>query len=94
MTGVDTNILVALALPNHPHHKRVFQAAWKEHQGDTRFVLTSAVAGEFLHVATDTKRLEPALTMSEAFHWLNQWGDATNAEYITDNEAARALWFE
>jgi predicted nucleic acid-binding protein len=69
MTGLDCNILVQLALSDHPAHGATMAAVQAEVQSGNRLVFPTLVINEFLHVITDVRRFSPPLTMIEALDW-------------------------
>ena len=73
MTGLDCNILVQLALQDHPANAATVAAAQAETQRGKRLVFPSLVIDEFLHVITDERRFSPALTMVEALDWMEHF---------------------
>jgi predicted nucleic acid-binding protein len=64
MTGLDCNVLVQLALADHPANSATIAAVQAESQNTGRLVLPPLVVTEFLHVVTDARRFVPPLTMS------------------------------
>jgi predicted nucleic acid-binding protein len=56
MIGLDCNILVQLAIADHPANARTLAAVEAEIQPGTKLVFPSLVATEFLHVVTDERR--------------------------------------
>ena len=72
MTGLDCNILVQLALADHPANAATLAAVQAETQQGHPLVFPSLVVTEFLHVVTDAKRFDPPLTMSEALDWIEE----------------------
>lgn len=82
MTGLDTNVLVALAVRGHPHHQRALAAAAEELSADGGpFVISPVVVAEFLHAVTDPRRVQPALPMTEAQAWLETWSRAVALQW-------------
>lgn len=73
MTGVDANILVALAIGDHPLQSRSVQRVAAELAAGRRLVTTAAVLVEFLHVSTDLRRFSPPLLMEESLGWVEAW---------------------
>lgn len=72
MTGLDCNILVQLALQDHPANAATVAAVRAEAQrGGLTF--PSLVVDEFLHVITDERRFSPPLTMTEAVDWMENF---------------------
>ena len=65
MTGLDCNILVQLALQDHPANAATVTAVRAEVNRGNRLVFPSLVIDEFLHVITDTRRFNPPLTMTD-----------------------------
>lgn len=72
MTGLDCNILVQLALADHPVNAATVAAVQAETQGGGRLAVPSLVVTEFLHVVTDQRRFAPPLTMGEALDWIEE----------------------
>lgn len=72
MTGLDCNILVQLALADHPAHAAAVVAVQNEVQRGDALVFPSLVVTEFLHVVTDARRFDPPLTMIEALDWMEE----------------------
>jgi predicted nucleic acid-binding protein len=73
MTGLDSNILVQLALQDHPANVATIAAVQAETQRGHRLVFPSLVVDEFLHVITDARRFSPPLTMIEALDWVENF---------------------
>ncbi len=69
MTGLDCNILVQLAIQDHPANAATVAAVKAEAQRG-RLVFPSLVINEFLHVITDPRRFDPPLTMTQALDWV------------------------
>ncbi|MDD5138834.1 MAG: PIN domain-containing protein [Verrucomicrobiales bacterium] len=73
MTGLDCNILVQLALQDHPANTATVGVVQAEVQGGRRLVFPPLVINEFLHVVTDARRFSPPLTMVEALDWVENF---------------------
>lgn len=73
MIGLDCNILVQLAIAEHPANARTLAVVQAETEKGTKLVFPSLVATEFLHVVTDDRRFSPPLTMAEATDWLQEF---------------------
>ena len=71
MIGLDCNILVQLAFEEHPAHEKTVVAVRAHTQRSTKLLCSSSVITEFLHVVTDPRRFNPALTMPEALNWID-----------------------
>jgi predicted nucleic acid-binding protein len=72
MIGLDCNILVQLAFADHPANAKTIAAVQTEIKKGEKLVFPSLVIAEFLHVATDTRRFSPPLTMTEALDWIEE----------------------
>jgi predicted nucleic acid-binding protein len=70
MTGLDCNVLVQLALADHPANSATVAAVQAEVQRTGSLVFPPLVVTEFLHVVTDDRRFAPPLTMLEALDWI------------------------
>jgi predicted nucleic acid-binding protein len=70
MIGLDCNILVQLALGDHPANAKTLAAVQAETQRGEKLVFPPLVATEFLHVVTDERRFSPPPAMTEAMQWL------------------------
>lgn len=73
MTGLDCNILVQLAVADHPANIRNVAAVEAEVRAGEGLVFPPLVATEFLHVATDPRRFDPPLSMPEALDWMEDF---------------------
>ena len=73
MTGLDCNILVQLAMADHPANPATVAAVQAETRREGRLVVPTLVMTEFLHVTTDPKRFAPPLTMNEALDWIEDF---------------------
>lgn len=94
MIGLDTGILVAHAIIEHPLHVTVRK--WLEvklDQGET-FSITSGILAEFIHVVTDHRRFENPLTMSQALDLGRFWSKAREVTLTSGDEATNDLWME
>ncbi len=73
MIGLDCNILVQIAIADHPANLTTLAALESEAQQGTKLVVPLLVVTEFLHVVTDSRRFTPPLTMSEAVDWIEEF---------------------
>src|SRR5687768_13232830 len=73
MTGLDCNILVQLAIADHPANAQTVSKVTAETAAGSKLVFPPLVATEFLHVVTDNRRLDPPLSMMEAISWLENF---------------------
>src|SRR3990172_7306198 len=92
MIGIDANVLVALAVEEHPSHSQAVAVFERELAADEDFILSSTVAAEFLHVITDPRRLTPAQTMIDAIAWLRAWATEVAPLWLVPSEASIELW--
>ena len=94
MIGIDANVLVALALAEHPSHSSAVGAFDRELAAAEKMVLAPGVAAEFLHVVTDPKRISPPREMAEAVAWLRSWNGEVAPLWLTTSEPAIQLWWK
>jgi predicted nucleic acid-binding protein len=88
MIALDCNILVQLAFENHPEHaKTVAKVEFEVGRGEM-LVFPPLTAAEFLHVATDQRRINPPLTMLEALAWLKEFIELPSVGVIHSNDAS------
>jgi len=73
MIGLDCNILVQLAFADHAANVKTLVAVQVETNKGEKLVFPSLVVAEFLHVATDSRRFEPPLSMTEALDWIDDF---------------------
>ena len=66
MIGLDTNILVAHAIPEHPSHGQVRGHIDQFQLEGRRLALTSGILAEFIHVVTDHRRFNVPLDIASA----------------------------
>ena len=88
MTGLDCNILVQLALQDHPANTATVAVVQAEAQSGRRLVFPTLVINEFLHVITDPRRFSPPLTMTEALDWVEAF--LTNSAVLVVEPAAES----
>lgn len=87
MTGLDCNILVQLALQDHPANSATIAAVKTEVRQGHILIVAPLVINEFLHVITDAKRFSPPLTMIEALDWIEEF-IANSAVTVPDTTTA------
>ena len=73
MIGLDCNILVQLAIADHPANAKTVMAVQAETQRGEKLVFPPLVATEFFHIVTDDRRFTPPLTLNEAIQWLEDF---------------------
>ena len=58
MIGLDTSILVAHAIAEHPRHEASRQWLDEEIASNRTFAITSGILAEFIHIVTDGRRFD------------------------------------
>jgi predicted nucleic acid-binding protein len=94
MTGIDANVLVALAAQSHPSHSHAVTVFERDLAAEEEFVLSLSIAAEFLHAVTDPRRLTPALEMTDAIRWLREWSAEVAPIWLTSNNEAIERWLK
>lgn len=95
--GIDTNVLIHAALPSLPGHAAVRRYLEALLDSQAILVVTPAILHELLHVVTDPRRFEPALTMEQAVALARSFVGRGNVEILAADEVATALaldWVE
>lgn len=92
MIGLDSNVLVARAVPDHPSHGEVHEHIDRFVSEGRRLAVTSGILAEFIHVVTDPRRFENPLTMTEALEWAAFWSDAEEVVVVSTEFAAHGQW--
>ena len=90
MIGLDCNILVQLALADHPANAATISAVSDQVQSGRRLMVPSSIVTEFLHVVTDQRRFTPPLTMNEALEWTEDFLAQPDVELIEPTQKALA----
>jgi predicted nucleic acid-binding protein len=81
--GVDTSFLVALAVSEHPSHRRSWDLFEAEILGGmATMALAAQPLAEFCHVVTDPRRFERPLEMSDALELCGRWWDAQECRVV------------
>jgi predicted nucleic acid-binding protein len=94
MIGLDTNILVAHAVADHPFHGKVRERIDRFLGDGHDLALTSGILAEFIHIVTDPRRFESPLTVTEALGWAGFWSDAEEVAVIATEIAAHRQWLQ
>lgn len=92
MIGIDTNILVADALPDHPEHRRVSRALNSCLSGGHQIALTPLVVSEFIHVSTDPRRFENPLSVAEAVAQTEFWTSSAETVLLSIDPTSHRQW--
>ena len=91
MIGLDCNILIQLALADHPANVATLAAVQAETQRGETLLFPPLIATEFLHVVTDERRFAPPLTMEEALEWLEDFTANPLVKIVEPSEASLRL---
>lgn len=94
MIGLDCNILVQLAIADHPANSATLAKVTAETAKAEKLVFPPLVATEFLHVVTDPRRIQPPLTMVEAISWLRTFLDSSSVGLVHSSDNSLRLTFE
>lgn len=94
MIGIDTNILVADAIPDHPAHAGVRGRIDDFISQGHELALTSAILSEFIHIATDPRRFLNPLSMAEALAQAEFWSSAEEVVVLPADLTAHRQWLE
>jgi toxin-antitoxin system PIN domain toxin len=94
MTGLDCNILVQLALADHPANAATVALVKAEVQKGNQLVFPPLIATEFLHVVTDERRFAPPLTMGEALEWIENFLSNPNVSVLEPTQASLQQTFQ
>jgi predicted nucleic acid-binding protein len=88
MIGLDCNILVQLAVADHPFNLQTVAKLRAESASGEKFVFPPLIATEFLHVVTDDRRISPPLNMAEAIAWLQSFLSNGSVSLVHPNDAS------
>jgi len=92
MIGIDSNILVAHAIQEHPEHVQVRAHIITLLSAGHGLAITSGILAEFIHIVTDPKRFEQPLDMSDALDWGRFWSGAEEVTVVVPGVTAHAQW--
>lgn len=89
--GVDTPLLVAQALEEHPNHQRA-NAIIDHLLSENRFLaICPAVTEEFLHMMTDARRFEHPLSIGAALDIIKTWMNGRETVLLTPTQTSWRL---
>ncbi len=94
MIGLDTSILVAHAIAEHPQHEASQRWLDEELARNQTFAITSGILAEFIHIVTDARRFETPLAVSDALERAAFWSEAREVRILTADDAVNALWLD
>jgi predicted nucleic acid-binding protein len=93
--GVDTTFLVQLELRETEGHQKAHAYLDRGVLGQGhQLALAPQVLEEFIHVATDGKRFEKPLSMTEALDKADFWGRAAEVQPVHPDAQAMTLFIE
>jgi predicted nucleic acid-binding protein len=78
--GIDTDVLVGWAVPGAIQHERVAPWLGRQLEAGVRLALAPQVLYELIHVVTDRRRFEAALSMEDAVAWVEELCRSEGAE--------------
>ena len=91
--GIDTGFLVALEISSHDAHKSARLELDKIMHANDRLALAPQVLLEFIHVATDAKRFQSPLSMTEAREIADRWWTAREVDQVYPDSASVRQFF-
>ncbi len=94
MIGLDTSILVAHAISEHPQHGASLRWLDEEIAKGQTFAITSGILAEFIHIVTDGRRFESPLAISEALQRAVFWSEAREVTLLAADVEVNALWLK
>ena len=94
MIGLDTSILVARSIAEHPQHEASHQWLDGAITRNQTFAITSGILAEFIHIVTDGRRFETPLSISEALERAAFWGEAREVTLLSADDVVNALWLK
>jgi predicted nucleic acid-binding protein len=91
--GIDTTWLMEVTLREHPGHAAARAKLVRFAADEVTLVLTPQVLNEFVHAATDGRRLEMPLSISDAVELAEQWWNSQSVRQIFPTaESVRLGW--
>lgn len=93
--GGDTNVLVYAHMPESPHHTEVRSFLLEQlSRDDIILVISPVILHELVHVATDRRRFDPPISMTDALRLARIYLEHANVECISVDAAAVAGAFD
>lgn len=92
MIGIDTNVLVARVIPEHPMHDWVSRRLIDILAEGDAFAISSVILSEFIHVVTDPRRFEQPLSMAEALRWAEYWSSSREVAILAVEANVQIRW--
>lgn len=94
MIGLDTSILVAHAISEHPQHEASHRWLDEALMRNETFAITSGILAEFIHVVTDPRRFQTPLEVSQALERAAFWAEAREVTLLYADDEANAIWLK
>ncbi|WP_254507427.1 type II toxin-antitoxin system VapC family toxin [Anatilimnocola floriformis] len=94
MIGIDTNILIACEVPEHPAFHQVHAFFDREIDAGIGFAIAPQVIAEFIHAVTDPKRFAQPLSVLEAVERAEIWQNSLETTIVGVDVRAFELFFE
>jgi predicted nucleic acid-binding protein len=93
--GVDTSVLVAVTVREHPAHAAAWRWFVDEVRGrDGAMALAPQVLAEYAHVVTDPRRFERPLSMDAALTLASRWWHARECRQVAADGDAVAIFLD
>lgn len=93
--GVDTGVLVAVTVREHPAHAAAWRWFADEVRGrDGAMALAPQVLAEYAHVVTDPRRFERPLSMVDALAMASRWWHARECRQVAADGDAVAIFLD
>lgn len=94
-TGVDTSVLVAITVQEHPAHAAAWRWFVAEVRGrDGAMALAPQVLAEYAHVVTDPRRFERPLAMETALSLASRFWLARECRRVAADGEAVAVFLD
>lgn len=91
LVGIDTPVLIAHTVLEHPEHQQCLSYCKQLMDKGKLLAICPTVIDEFLHVVTDPRRFERALTMVKAIRIAETWIQSQETVYLLPSEASNRL---
>ncbi|HKK17765.1 MAG TPA: PIN domain-containing protein [Opitutales bacterium] len=89
--GVDTPLIVAHGLADHPDHEAAKSLVEEVLDAGQLLALCPIIVDEFIHVVTDPRRFERPLPMNEALRLAEGWCQSRETQMLYPTEASVQL---
>ena len=94
-TGLDTGVLVAIAVREHHAHRAAWQWFVEEVRGrDGAMAIAPQILAEFAHVVTDPRRFEQPLAMEDAMALAARFWNARECRHVAAADDSVAIFLD